>query len=65
MADEADITGEREEFVHLGNLAKSRKPEGPRPTGFCLNCDEPLVPFQRWCDSACTEDWERRNVFKS
>lgn len=38
MADEADIAGEKAEFVHLGNLAKSRKPEGPKATGFCLNC---------------------------
>lgn len=60
MADEADITGERAEFVHLGNLAKSRKPEGPAPTGFCLNCGEALPPFQRWCDHDCYSDWSRR-----
>lgn len=61
MADEADITGERERFIHLGNLARSKKPEGPPATGNCLNCGEALPPSVRWCDADCCADWSARN----
>ena len=58
--DEADITGEKEEFVLLGNLSKSRKPEGPAAVGYCLNCgpDTKLPNGMRWCNADCRNDWE-------
>ncbi|MDR3088105.1 MAG: hypothetical protein LBU45_09210 [Azoarcus sp.] len=32
---------------------------GPKATGRCLWCDEPLEDGRRWCDSDCRDDWER------
>lgn len=60
MADKADIAGEKEQFVMMGNLTQSKKPEGPEPRGYCLNCGpEVKLPVgMRWCDSACRDDWE-------
>lgn len=57
--DDVDRTADRAEFDHIANLSKSRKPEGPKPTGYCLNCGETLQPGQRWCDADCLEDWEK------
>ena len=28
-------------------------------TGYCLWCDARMAPNQRWCDSACRDDWRR------
>lgn len=31
-------------------------------TGYCLNCGERMnYPEQKWCDSDCCSDWEKRN----
>lgn len=59
MADEADLTAEREQYNYELSLKKSRKPEGPKPTGFCLFCEEPLPDGARWCDVDCARDYER------
>lgn len=61
MSDEADLSSEcmeREEEIKK----KYRKPPGRvvEPTGFCLNCGEPLAPDVRWCDRDCQADWEKR-----
>lgn len=40
-------------------IAASRKPVGPVATGRCLFCDEITGDEQRWCDSACRDDWAR------
>lgn len=37
-----------------------RKPEGPKATGFCLNCDEAVAEGRRFCDFDCMTQWERR-----
>lgn len=37
-----------------------RKPEGPKATGFCLNCEEVVAEGKRWCDAQCRDDYERR-----
>lgn len=59
MADEADMTGEREEREAPMRIAASRKPVGPVATGSCLFCDaKPLPEGHRWCDAGCREDWE-------
>lgn len=38
----------------------NKKPEGPKYTGFCANCDAPLEAPLRWCDVACREDHQTR-----
>lgn len=57
MSDEIDRANEQAQVI-LGLGLKARRPEGPQPTGYCLNCDEPL-PIGRWCDANCRDDWER------
>lgn len=37
-----------------------RKPEGPKATGRCLNCDKKLPLTHRWCDAECLADWRAR-----
>lgn len=58
--DEADIA-QRSIDAYAQNPMK--KPEGPRPRGYCLNCgpDAPLPHPERWCDGDCQEDWTKRN----
>lgn len=60
--DEADITAARAEFDYRLSLEASRKPNGPAPTGFCLNCSEPLPDGQRFCDRFCRDDWLLRKT---
>lgn len=31
------------------------------PTGFCLNCNEPLAKLKRFCNKDCADDHELRN----
>lgn len=70
MADEADITSNNAQFDHLQSLYVSRRAEGPKANGHCLNCREPLPPAApdadgrvvepRWCDRECQQDWQLR-----
>ena len=60
--DDADITGERAEFYHLSDLERSRKPEAPKASGYCLYCEDPVPPGSRWCDTDCRNDWEKVNA---
>ena len=56
-----DQVQELNDFYHDLALSK-RRPEGPTPTGACLNCGELLDKMgSRWCDSDCRDDWEKRN----
>lgn len=41
-------------------LTKIRRQEGPRETGRCLNCGEPVPAGRRWCDHDCLSDWQAR-----
>ena len=59
MADEADMTADRDELEAPMRLAASRKPVGPPPTGKCHWCDEPVGVGMRYCDSECRDDHER------
>lgn len=54
MADEVDHMLEREAIYHE-QLLKIRKPEGPKATGFCLTCEDPLPEGRRWCDAVCRD----------
>lgn len=56
IADDADR--QIEQFTAMA--AKAKKPEGPRYTGRCLNCDEVLDPPYRWCDAGCREAEQQR-----
>ena len=57
--DESDQATDRE-IKDREMLMKLKKPEGPKATGFCLNCEEPLAPNIRWCDLFCQRDWLAR-----
>lgn len=59
MADEADLTAEREEKEAPARLLAARKPVGPAPIGACLSCEEVLPDGHRWCDQDCRTDWEK------
>lgn len=62
MADEIDIANERAQ-LRLDKYLEVRKPVGPVPTGFCLNCNDPFdedIIERRWCDFDCQSDWAKR-----
>jgi len=59
MADEIDRAQAQEEQL-TAIAQRFRKREGPEPTGFCLNCGEPLRGAHRWCDADCRTDYELR-----
>ena len=72
--DDIDRASEREQDLTREALSK-RMPEGPKATGYCLQCGAEFVTVQRggtvrpgrevrdmtrrWCDSQCRDDWER------
>lgn len=56
--DDIDWANQRDETL-LAALVKVRRPTGPKATGACLWCEDPLAdPTQRWCDSDCRDDYE-------
>lgn len=57
ISDPSDLATERERLYREAAL-RARKPMGPKPSGFCLNCGEPVRPPRRWCDKDCRDDWE-------
>jgi len=61
VTDIIDEAGEWEEELRQ-RAQKLRKPNGPSPTGFCLNaeCEEALLVGQRWCDAECRNRYHRR-----
>jgi hypothetical protein len=63
MSDDADRTQdrmEREEFLRRKIIRPALE---ANPTGYCLNCDEPLTTVgTRWCDNSCRDDWEHRKT---
>jgi RNA polymerase-binding transcription factor DksA len=63
--DDIDRASEREQELTREALSK-RMAEGPKATGYCLQCGQPFVvrhyeveSGRRWCDSQCRDDWER------
>jgi len=60
MADDIDRASELEER-HRQVARAVRKPNGPRATGACLYCDEPVEVGRRWCPGvACRDGWEAK-----
>lgn len=59
-----DITDEATEWEQeLRDQALGRrKPNGPAPTGFCLDigCGEALPVGQRWCNAECRDRYYRQ-----
>lgn len=60
--DESDRATQQEELAREKALAFRK--DVPRPTGFCLNCGEPLPPNQPFCTAdadgdGCARDWEK------
>lgn len=60
MNPKGDIIDQGNEAAELFTRAALtlRRPEGPKPTGRCYNCDAPVPDKHRWCDAECREDWE-------
>lgn len=58
IADLSDLATQQEQIFREAALT-TRKPHGPQPCGYCLNCEAPLGPGKRWCDTDCRTDWER------
>jgi hypothetical protein len=54
-------TATRREELDRDLALRQKKPEGPQPTGACLNCTAALGEGLRWCDADCRDDWESRN----
>ena len=59
MADEADLTAERDEREAPARLAASRRDEGPAPNGSCHWCGDSVGPGLRYCDTDCRDDHHR------
>ena len=69
MADDADITAERDEREAGMRLAASRRDEGAKANGRCHWCDDPAPPLLRFCSSDCRDEHERierlkRNTYR-
>lgn len=59
MADAIDQGCEREALDRAIAL-QLRRPEGPKPMGFCHWCEAELADAEgRWCDAQCRDDWQR------
>lgn len=60
--DDVDRTTARQEHEDRALLKASKKPEGPKPKGFCHWCNAPIQ--EAFCDSECRDDWEYENLRK-
>jgi hypothetical protein len=74
-SDPLDVSVAQQEIILAAQIA-ARKPEGPPPSGYCLNCGEQLTDddiieyikqgnpappgVRRHCDADCRTDWEKR-----
>jgi hypothetical protein len=61
MSDEIDRANEHAEML-LQDALRKRMPEGPKATGFCLHCDDPLPRPQRWCSVICRNHFEATSL---
>lgn len=63
--DDSDRATNYEERARQSAMVTSRKPEGPKATGWCLYCGKPLVALgglpRRWCDTECRNEWSSLN----
>jgi hypothetical protein len=61
VADIIDVANDQAEKIAVVERIARRK-EGPAATGFCLWCGEPTVPYCRWCNVECRDDWQRHET---
>lgn len=59
MADEADVTADRDEAEAPLRLAASRQPELPPANGSCFSCGAPTPTGLRYCNKECGMDHVR------
>lgn len=61
MADDADITADRDEAEMPLRLAMSRRDSGrgPAANGHCHFCGTPVAPSLHYCDTDCAADHAR------
>lgn len=59
MPDDADVTADRAEREQALLMRATRRPDGPRPSGFCHYCAEPVAAALRYCSIECRDDAER------
>jgi hypothetical protein len=57
--DPADVASLQEEQARQSARITSRRPDGPKATGYCLHCDELLAPTSRWCCADHRDQWEK------
>lgn len=62
MADVCDQAFEQNQVAFEAEQRARRMPEGPAPTGRCLNCDEEVPEGRRWCDAECMTDYQHRQA---
>lgn len=62
MADEVDITTEREEHNIANAILASRKAVGLKARGTCHWCEEPVGDGVLFCSVECRDDHERVSV---
>lgn len=62
MADEVDVANEQADAYLAARVADARKGPKTVATGRCLNCDSLLPPGLLYCDSACKQDAEHRDM---
>ena len=48
-----------EKLNHSIEKARNALAQSSQPTGFCLNCEEPLPEGDRFCDKDCASDFEK------
>lgn len=57
--DDVDLAQAHMEKEAAGLFRRSHKPVGPAPNGRCHYCDDLVADDQRWCDTACRDEWTR------
>ncbi|GHU27527.1 hypothetical protein AGMMS50256_07600 [Betaproteobacteria bacterium] len=62
VVDQAQVS--MEQLAALQETTRPARAPGPEPTGYCLNCGDPLAdPGRRWCSPECRDDWEWFDAF--
>lgn len=74
MADEVDMTTERQAIEAQLIARQTRKPAMPAPTGLCLYCMEPTAEIElseavppdtpHFCSVECRQDWDHEHIIK-
>lgn len=66
MADECDVTEERESMVIAATIERTaNQPPEAVSIGFCLACGPtaPVPAGHRWCNAECRDSWQEEQNF--